>query len=48
MERTCARCGRELTIEEFIGNNIECVILGHHCMLHFCHSCACLIIDGRE
>jgi len=48
MEKTCARCGRELTIEEIINYSLEYTVLGIKVMLHFCEDCICAVNVEKE
>lgn len=48
MEKTCSRCGEEITITERVRNNRQFKILGRDYMLHFCDDCYCIIVYGGE
>ncbi len=44
----CARCGKEITIDERVNNYFQFKIVGLMCMLHFCNTCKDIIKEERE
>jgi len=46
MKKTCARCGKVISVIEYIYNNKDYKILGVKWLLHFCDKCYCIIKEN--